>query len=108
MPFVWKDFDSYQFGYVSDSGFSGTVNAAEINCFKSNVFIGRLVFIKEGKAMPPNTLNSGFPYIYYPLSSFGDVITALRYEKPLSLYVDSDNHIGAITTGSEPVGEQET
>jgi hypothetical protein len=107
MPLVWKDFDSYQFGYVSDSGFSGNVNACEINCFKAGTFVGRIVFIKEGKVIPANALYSGAPYVYYPLSQFGDVITTLRYEKPLSMYVDSDSHIGAITSGQEPVGEQE-
>jgi hypothetical protein len=104
---VWKDFDSYQLGYVTDSGFSGNVNACEINCFKSNAFVARICFIKEGKTIPANTTYSGAPYIYYPLSQFGDVIGILRYEKPLSLYVDTVSHVAAVTTGQEPIGEQE-
>ena len=108
MSVVWKDFDSYQLGYVSDSGFTGTVNACEINCFKSNAFVARICFIKEGKTIPANAVYSGAPYIYYPLSQFGDVIGTLRYEKPLSLYLDTDSHVGAITTANEPVGEQES
>jgi len=107
MSLVWKDFDSYQLKYVSDSGFTGNVNACEIDCFKSNAFVARICFIKAGTTMPANAVNSGAPYVYYPLSQFGDVITTLRYEKPLSMYVDSDSHIGAITSGQEPVGEQE-
>ena len=107
MPVIWKDFDSYQVGYVSDSGFTGNVNACEINCFKSNSFVARICFIKAGIALPANAVYSGAPYIYYPLSQFGDIIGILRYEKPLGLYVDTDSHVGAISTGGEPVGEQE-
>ena len=107
MPVVWKDFDSYQVSYVSDSGVSSYVNACEINCFKSGAFVARIFFYKEGKVLPANTLNSGAPYIFFPLSQFGDIIDILRYEKPLGLYVDSDSHVGALGTGQEPVGEQE-
>jgi hypothetical protein len=107
MPVVWKDFDSYQLSYVSDSGVSSYVNACEINCFKSGAFVARICFYKEGKVLPANTLNSGAPYIFFPLSQFGDIIDVLRHEKPLGLYVDSDSHVGAISTGEEPVGEQQ-
>jgi hypothetical protein len=108
MPVVWKDFDSYQISYVSDSGFTtGYVNACEVNCFKDGTFVARICFYKEGKAMPANTLNAGAPYIFYPLSQFIDVIDVLRYEKPLGIYVDTDSHVGALSTGQEPVGEQE-
>jgi hypothetical protein len=107
MPIVWKDFDSYSFWYVSDSGFAGTVNAAQIECYKAGAFIGRLNFIKEGETLPANDVIGGYPYVYYHLSSFRDVIATLRYDKPLVLYVDSDSHVGAIGTGTEPVGEQE-
>lgn len=107
MPIVWKDFDSYQFWYVSDSGFGGTVNAAEINCRKAGSFVGRLVFVKEGASLPANDVIGGNPYIYYRLSAFNAVINTLRYETPLVLYVDPDSHIGAVGTGTEPVGEEE-
>jgi hypothetical protein len=36
MPAIWTDFDTYQYGYVSDAGFTGSVNACEINCYKAN------------------------------------------------------------------------
>jgi hypothetical protein len=84
MPVVWKDFDSYQLSYVSDSGVSSYVNACEINCFKSGAFVARICFYKEGKVLPANTLNSGAPYIFFPLSQFGDILDILRSEaRPL-------------------------
>ena len=107
MSLVWKDFDSYQLKYVSDSGFTGNVNAGEIDCYKSNAFVARICFIKAGIPMLANAVNSGAPYVYYPLARFGDVIGILRYEKPLGLYVDTVSHVGAVSTGVEPVGEEE-
>jgi len=107
MAVVWKDFDTYQLSYVSDSGVSTYVNACEINCFNAGTFVGRICFFKEGRVIPANTLNAGAPYVFYPLSQFKDIVDILRYEKPLGIYVDPDSHLGAIGTGQEPVGEQE-
>ena len=41
MPAIWTDFDTYQYGYVSDAGFTGSVNACEINCYKANAQVAR-------------------------------------------------------------------
>jgi hypothetical protein len=106
MPVISKSFDSYQYGYVSDSGFTGNVNACEINCYKSNTFVARICLIKADIAMPANAIHSGAPYLYYPLSQFGDIIGIFRYEKALNLYLDTDTNVGGITSAVEQPGKK--
>jgi hypothetical protein len=107
MATVSSSFDSYQFWCLSDSGFSGTVSAAEINCYKGGTFVGRLRFIKEGATMWPNSLVGSVVYLNYPLARFSEIIASLRHEKPLTIYLDTVSLMGAVGTGSEPVGEEE-
>ena len=83
-----------------------SLNACEINCFKSGAFVARICFYKEGKVLPAQHAQQRSALYLFPLSQFGDIIDILRYEKPLGLYVDSDSHVGALGTGQEPVGER--
>ena len=106
MPVIWKDFDSYQYGYVSDSGFDGTVNACEINLYKANSQVARICLIKAGATMPANAVHSGVLYLYYPLSQFGDIIGIFRYEKAFTVSLDTDTNVGAITSAVDKPGKK--
>jgi hypothetical protein len=106
MPLISKDFDSYQYGYVTDSGFTGNVNACEINCYKSNASVARICLIKAGITLPANAVHSGVLYLYYPLSQFGDIIDIFRYEKALNIYLDTDTNVGGINGAVEKPGKK--
>jgi hypothetical protein len=47
--------------------------------------------------------------IHYPIAYFNDIISLLRYEKPISLFLNDADLIGGLTSAGtgEPVGEQE-
>jgi hypothetical protein len=96
MSLISVDVDSYQFRYVSDSGFTGSVNACEIDLYKSGTFVARICFIKAGLPLPANAVYSGAPYLYFPLSQFGDIIGILRYEKAISFSLDTATLVGEI------------
>ena len=105
MAVISKGFDTYQYQYVSDSGFAGTVNACEIKCYKAGVEVVRICLIKAGASMPANAVHSGVLYLYYPLSQFDDVIGIFRYEKALSAYLDTGTNVGAIISAVEKPGQ---
>ena len=102
MATIQADFDSYKYWY-----YSGHPYEALIYCYKATAYVGRIVFYKDGAAIPANANLSG-PSIHYPLSRFADVIDTLRMEKPLYLFLNLDNGIGMLATSDfEPVGEEE-
>ncbi len=93
-------FDGYRLQYYS--------NQAYITCLKGAQPLGTLCFHPDGTTLPPNKgWDDGVLVLNYYLSQFNDVIGILRYEKPLVLWFNPDNGMGALTTGPEPVGEQE-
>ena len=96
MPAIWTDFDTYQYGYVSDAGFTGSVNACEINCYKANAQVARICLIKAGLPLPANADHSGVLYLYFPLSQFGDIIGIFRYQKGITISLDTDTLVGEI------------
>ena len=103
MPTVQANFDSYRIWY-----YSGHPYEALIYCYKAGAFVGRMVFFSESAAVPPNSNAGGTPSIHYKLSRFDDVVTILRYEKPLYLFLNLDNLIGTLATNDlEPAGEEE-
>lgn len=106
MPSISVNIDSYEVKYSSDSGSSLGVNACEIDCFKSTIFVARICLIKAGLSLPPNAVYSGAPYIYFPLSQFGDIIGILRYQKPLTISLDTDSLIGGLYSLGDQVGAQ--
>ena len=106
MSLISQDFDSYQYNYVSDSGFSGTANACEINCYKNNVQVARLCFVKTGGSMFANAVHGGIPYLYFPMSQFGDVIGIFRYEKLLVISLDTDTNVGSIHGAVQKPGKK--
>ena len=102
MATVRKDFDAYKIFY-----YSGFTYEALIECFKEGVLVGRMVFFKEGH-IPPNKNYGSGPSIHYSLDRFDDVITTLRHEKPLFLFLNLDTLSGMLATSElEPTGEEE-
>lgn len=103
MPTVQKNFESYRIWY-----YSGHPYEALVYCYQAGAYVGRIVFFKDAASTPPNANFASGPSIHYPLSRFNDVITMLRYEKPLYLFLNLDNLIGIVATNDlEPTGEEE-
>ena len=104
MPTVKKDFDAYKIWY-----YSGHPYEALIYCYKGTRYVGRIVFFKDDSVMPPNANYSSGPSIHYGLGRFNDIISILRQEKPLYLFLNLTNLIGIVATDElEPVGEEES
>lgn len=103
MSAIAKTFDQYRLQYAS-----GGPNAAYIECWQNNSNVGTLVFVREGSALLPNKLTSSNTIVlYYLISQFNDVIQILRYEKPLYVWINTDNGMGNVGTSMELIGEQE-
>lgn len=60
---------------------------------------------------PPriNFINSNDNIVlHYHISRFNDIINILRYEKPLYIYIETDNWGRGILTDPEGIGEEES
>jgi hypothetical protein len=100
-------FDTYQvFYYTGNTQFQ-----AVIQVYAAGIFNGRIAFFPDGSPVPNGEIQPTgvkVPAINYPLSRFNDVITMLRFEKPLYIYLDTTPLVGFVgTSQQEPVGEQE-
>jgi len=104
MATVQKDFDSYKIWYYSSYSYESL-----IYCYQGGAYVGRMVFFSDDTPLPPNANYSSGPSIHYPISRFNDIVSMLRYEKPLYLFLNLDNLIGILATDAlEPVGEEES
>jgi len=83
---------------------------AIINCYDGRLDAGSIRFCSDDVPVPSNDISaSGYPTLNYPISKFNDIISILRYEKPLYLHLTRDTLIGIIATDEqEPVGEEES
>jgi len=103
MALISKDFDSYKIFYYSNQPYE-----ASIYCYKAGVLVGRMIFAKDAAALPPNATFVGGPSLSYTISRFSDIVRILLNEKPLYLFLNTDNLMGHLaTTDLEPVGEEE-
>ena len=109
MPQVQQAFTRYVVYYISGSSPAiGLPQAAEIDCFTDeDVRAGGIYFYPDHVPLPANQSTVNGIYLYYKLSRFAHVMTMLKEEKPLYLYLDTTKHSGYVGTSSEPVGEQE-
>ncbi|HMK54264.1 MAG TPA: hypothetical protein VK444_05725 [Methanobacteriaceae archaeon] len=109
MAFYWIAFDRYTINYTAGKALQSKESGADIVCFNGNNFIGLLRFFSDSTIIPDNQrLSDGTIYLYYEMSRFNDVMTLIRYEKPLFLAINADTKYGYIGCGQlEPVGEQE-
>lgn len=71
----------------------------------ANADIGQLVFMPDGKALPPDTATS----LYYHLSNYPHVLDLLRNEKPVYWHFvgTGGGNENAVRTSPEPQGEGE-
>ena len=89
-------------------------------CYSGNSFIGRIDFYPDGATMPQDYLwhpnpTREYVVLHMRMSRFESVMSTVRVEKPLHLYIDVNRGIGAFTRGhgflatteKEPVGEEE-
>jgi hypothetical protein len=91
-----------------------------LQCFAGESFVGNIEFYPDSATLPqdylwhPNGIGE-WVCLFMPMSRFESVLSTVRFEKPLQLYIDVNRGIGArtpgqgyLTTGErEPVGEQE-
>ena len=104
------EFDEYRLKY----GHNDTDDtAALVACYKDSVLVGLIQFVKEGvedsghRVVREDSESPEIPLLRFSISQFDDVITTLRYEKPLIIEIDTNSGYGGIRTTMEPVGEEE-
>lgn len=103
-----KQFNSYRISYHSNNPAVSSRMTANVPLYFNNQTIGALRFVDE-TPLPKNVLDpvtEDFD-VFYHLDRFNDIITILRYEKPLWIAID-DNLNAQIVTNLEPIGEEET
>jgi len=89
-------------------------------CYGGNSFVGRIDFYPEGASIPQDylwhpTSIGEYVVLHMPMSRFESVMSTVRIEKPLHLYINVNRGTGATTYGQghlattekEPVGEEE-
>jgi hypothetical protein len=106
MAWIRKQFDRYILSYDTERENANVV--ASITCYTSLPWksVGQILFYLE--EIPPNeTAGNDFLKLHFSASRFNDIINILRYEKPLSLIMNTDTLYGALQTSSEETGEQE-
>jgi hypothetical protein len=102
-------FNIYSFNKYTISYYSGSTFEAVINLQQDGQFVGGIAFVKDNAVIPTNFAYTGGQgiQIHFPISSFNNIYTILRKEKPLYLYVSSDHRAGWLVAREEPVGEEE-
>ena len=94
--------------------------SAMLLCHDRGAFVGRIDFYADGEELPEDFLWHPNPTAVYvvlnmPMSRFHAVMTTVRQEKPLHLYINVTRSSGNLTHGEghlattdeEPVGEHE-
>jgi hypothetical protein len=106
---VAKPFDRYVLQYYGGTSLQDREPGADIHCYSAATFVGSIRFFRDDATTPANSLGSdGTINLYYEMSRYNDVITTLRYEKPLQLVVNTASGFGYIGSKEmEPTGEQE-
>lgn len=97
------------FSYGGPDGNSGADATVSLGIPEGWAF---LRFYPEGVVLPPNrksTHVSGKPlyYVSYRYNQLSNVIDLLRNEKPIKFFFRDDTMAAYLTTGREPVGEEE-
>lgn len=109
-------FDTYKVRiYGGNSG-----RTAMLLCHDGGSFVGRIDFYPDSGTLPEDYLwhpnpSAAYVVLHMPMSRFHAVMTTVRQEKPLHLYINVNRSGGSLTPGEghlattdeEPVGEQE-
>jgi hypothetical protein len=108
MAMISNLFDKYTLTYLGGKT-QGADLAARISCFNAaGATVGMIQFFPDTALTLTNQYVGGIPVLNMPLSRFNDIITTLRYEKPLRISINTDSAFGHISTAAqEPTGEQE-
>ena len=99
-----SQFNLYRVYYYSAPQYSWDVC---IDLYMDGTPVGTLLFMKAGQVIPGNSSPGGVPRLHYSITHFPAIMSMLREEKPLYVSLNTANGIGAVSTTSEPVGEQE-
>lgn len=97
-------FNLYRVYYYSAPQYSWDVR---VDLYKDGTPVGTLLFMKAGQPLPANSSSGSIVRLHYSISHFPSIMTMLREEKPLYVSLNAANGIGAVSTSSEPVGEEE-
>ena len=111
-----KNFDKYVIRITG--GNTGRVGL--LLCYSGNSFVGRIDFYAEDASLPqdylwhPNPVST-YVVLHMPFSRMETILSILRNEKPLHLYISANRGTGSSTPGychiatteKEPVGEEE-
>lgn len=98
------EFNNYRVYYYSTPRYSWDVR---IDLYMDATPVGSAFFIKAGNPVPANASVGGIPQLYYSITHCPAIMSMLREEKPLYVSLNTLNGIGALSTSSEPVGDQE-
>ena len=110
MATIRFEFDEYRLKYGHTEADD---TAALLACYRNSALVGLIQFVKEDrdvtghKAVRDDPDAPEIPLLRFSISRFGDIITTLRYEKPLFIEIDTETMYGGIRTTMEPVGEEE-
>ncbi|MGB8646095.1 MAG: hypothetical protein WCF84_12720 [Anaerolineae bacterium] len=109
MAFYNNPFDMYLLSFYSGAAAAFPV---VIQVYQVGTLAGRIAFVPDGLPLPANAvinpLGTDIPAVYFPLSRLESIVTTIRYEKPLSIFLDTASGVGIIaTTQAKLVGAQE-
>ena len=111
-----KNFDKY---VVRING-GGTGRVGLLLCYEGSSFVGRIDFYADNESLPqdylwhPNPVST-YVVLHMPVTRMESILSLVRNEKPLNLYISVNRGTGASTKGyghiattdKEPVGEEE-
>ena len=89
--------------------YSSNAFARRIGLKHAGNYIGQLVFMPNGVALPPDSDTNGQVNLYYHVQDFANAVDLLRNEKPIYLYYNGSGSgfENGIKTMAEKVGEGE-
>lgn len=92
----------------STTNLSPGTAVAGIYLYEKGKYRGYVYFFPDGTALAPPVHDStnGRIFLHFNLCQFHSVMDMLRNEKPIMLYYYGPTN-AALTTGREPVGEEE-
>ncbi|MBP7340719.1 MAG: hypothetical protein PHG54_00670 [Smithellaceae bacterium] len=105
MPNVSAEVTSYQYEFRTMNG----ENAAFLYLFNAqNTLLCMAAFVERTGALPgPRQGLNGTVFLSFHRSDLSSVTDMLRNEKPVMFNWSAENQSAQITTGKEPVGEEE-
>ena len=105
MAWITKPIDSYWFRIHAREG---DPTAATIFCRDDNQTVAWLIFKYDLDGTHARVVGQNETIqLYYPASLLSTMLETLRSEGPLSVHMNANVGWGYVTSGVEPVGEEE-